>query len=248
VLRTEWNVAENLARLKHGIVEAALQAGRRPEEVTLVGVSKTQPAEAVVEAVRAGVAHFGENRVQEAAEKVPLVRRLLEADPVLGPQFAVVSSSAVLHMVGHLQSNKVAAAVPLFDSIDSVDSVHLAQVLSRRVLLEGRGEMRVRLEVYVGDDPHRPGLRPDALVDAAGQILEMPGLRVEGLMTIAPLSGDTGAAFGQVRALKQRLAETFPRVHFGVLSMGMSDDYLLAIREGSTEIRIGTALFGPRRN
>jgi PLP dependent protein len=85
-------------------------------------------------------------------------------------------------------------------------------------------------------------------MDAAAQILELPGLRVEGLMTVAPLGGDARAAFDQVRALKQRLAETFPRVHFGVLSMGMSGDYLLAIQEGSTEIRIGTALFGPRRN
>jgi NAD(P)-dependent dehydrogenase (short-subunit alcohol dehydrogenase family) len=117
-----------------------------------------------------------------------------------------------------------------------------------RVLHEGRGELSVRLEVYVGDDPRRPGLRPDQLVDVAGQILEMPGLRVEGLMTVAPLGGDARAAFGQVRALKRRLGETFPHVHFGVLSMGMSEDYLLAIQEGSTEIRIGTALFGPRRN
>jgi pyridoxal phosphate enzyme (YggS family) len=248
VLRTEWNVAENLARLNESIAEAALRAGRRAEEITLVGVSKTQPAEAVLAAIQAGVRHFGENRVQEAAEKVPFVRQLLQADAVLGPQFALLSRASVLHMVGHLQSNKAAVAVTLFDSIDSVDSVHLAQALSRRVALEGRGELPVRLEVYVGDDPRRPGLRPDALLDAAGQILEMPGLRVEGLMTVAPLGGDARTAFGQVRALEHKLAETFPRVHFGVLSMGMSDDYLLAIHEGSTEIRIGTALFGPRRN
>jgi PLP dependent protein len=248
VLRTEWNVAENLARLNESIAEAALRAGRRAEEITLVGVSKTQPAEAVLAAIKAGVRHFGENRVQEAAEKVPLVRQLLQADAVLGPQFAVLSVASVLHMVGHLQSNKAAVAVTLFDSIDSVDSVHLAQALSRRVAVEGRGELPVRLEVYVGDDPRRPGLRPDGLLDAAGQILEIPGLRVEGLMTVAPLGGDARSAFDQVRALKHKLAETFPRVHFGVLSMGMSDDYVLAIQEGSTEIRIGTALFGPRRN
>jgi PLP dependent protein len=248
VLRTEWNITENLARLQDSIAEAAHRAGRRTDEITLVGVSKTQPAEAILAAVKAGVRHFGENRVQEAVEKVPLVRQLLQADAVLGPQFAAVSSSSVLHMVGHLQSNKAGTAVGLFDCIDSVDSVHLAQALSRRVLHEGRGELSVRLEVYVGDDPRRPGLRPDQLLDVAGQILEMPGLRVEGLMTVAPLGGDARAAFGQVRALKRRLAETFPRVHFGVLSMGMSDDYVLAIQEGSTEVRIGTALFGPRRN
>jgi len=248
VLRTESNVAGNLARLTDSIAEAAIGAGRGPEEITLVGVSKTQPAEAVVEAIKAGVLHFGENRVQEAAEKVPLVRQLLQADPVLGPRFPSLASAAVLHMVGHLQSNKAGAAVGLFDCVDSVDSVHLAQALSRRVLLESRAALPVRLEVYVGDDPRRPGLRPAALADAAGEILELPGLRVEGLMTVAPLGGDARAAFAQVRALREKLAEMFPRVHFGVLSMGMSEDYVLAIQEGSTEIRIGTALFGPRRN
>ncbi|MGI9149573.1 MAG: alanine racemase, partial [Chloroflexota bacterium] len=101
--------------------------------------------------------------------------------------------------------------------------------------------------VYVGDDPSRPGLRPEQLLDTAGQILEVRGLRIEGLMTVAPLGGDAREAFAQVRALRDQLAEAFPRVHFGVLSMGMSDDYVSAIQEGSTEIRVGTALFGPRR-
>lgn len=234
--RTAGHVAENLERLLQSMAEAALRADRQPEEITLVGVSKTQPAEAVVEAISAGLVHFGENRVQEAAEKIPLVKRSTDGKPSL------------FHMVGHLQSNKAGSALGLFDSIDSIDSVHLAQALSRRLQLEGRGELAVRLEVYVGDDPRRPGLRPDQLVEAAGQIVELPGLRVEGLMTVAPLGGDAQAAFAQVRALKHRLAETFPRVHFGVLSMGMSNDYVLAIQEGSTEIRIGTALFGPRRN
>jgi pyridoxal phosphate enzyme (YggS family) len=248
VLGTEWNVAQNLARLQESIAEAALRAGRKADEITLVGVSKTQPAEAVVEAVRAGVVHFGENRVQEAAAKVPQVRQLLQADPVLGRQSGALEASAVLHMIGHLQSNKVGVAVGVFDSVDSVDSLHLAQALSRRVQAEGRAELPIRLEVYVGDDERRPGLRPDALAETTGQIVELPGLRVEGLMTVAPLGGDAQSAFARVRALQNELAEMFPRVHFGVLSMGMSEDYVLAIQEGSTEIRIGTALFGPRRN
>jgi pyridoxal phosphate enzyme (YggS family) len=236
VLHTEWNVAENLKGLRDNIAAAALQAGRQPDEITLVGVSKTRPAESVVAAIAAGLVHFGENRVQEAALKIPLVKQGRDGQPIL------------FHMIGHLQSNKAGSAVGLFDSIDSVDSLHLAQALGRRLQLDGRGELlAVRLEVYVGDDAHRPGLRPDHLVEAAGQILEVPGLRVEGLMTVAPLGGDARAAFARVRALKDTLAETFPRVHFGVLSMGMSDDYVLAIQEGSTEIRIGTALFGPRR-
>jgi uncharacterized pyridoxal phosphate-containing UPF0001 family protein len=101
--------------------------------------------------------------------------------------------------------------------------------------------------VYVGADPRRPGVRPDELVDTVGRILEVPRLRVEGLMTVAPLDGHARAAFAQVRTLKETLSGAFPVVHFGVLSMGMSDDYLEAIEEGSTEVRIGTALFGPRK-
>jgi PLP dependent protein len=249
VLHTERHVAENLARLRESIAEAALRIGRHADDITLVGVSKTQPAEAIVAAVKAGVVHFGENRVQEAAVKVPLVRRLLQADPDLGVrQFDALQSAAVLHMIGHLQTNKAGAAVGLFDCVDSVDSLHLAEALSRRVQAENRGELPVRLEVYVGDDERRPGLRPDGLQEAVGQILALPGLRVEGLMTVAPLGGDARSAFAQVRALNEGLAEMFPRVHFGVLSMGMSEDYVLAIQEGSTEIRIGRALFGPRQN
>ncbi len=144
-----------------------------------------------------------------------------------------------------MQSNKAANAVALFDRVDSVDSLHLAEALSRRC-----GEahvLPVLLEVYVGDDPRRPGLRPDQLLHVAGQIIALPGLRVEGLMTIAPLDGDARTAFHQVRQMKQKLSEAFPRIYFGVLSMGMSEDYKLAIEEGSTEVRVGTALFGPRQ-
>ncbi len=224
----------NLARLHDAIGEAALAAERRPEEVTLIGVSKTQPAEAVAELIRAGLRHIGENRVQEAAEKFPVVRELLGND-----------QAPICHMIGHLQSNKAANAVALFDRVDSVDSLHLAQALSRRT--SDDLVLPVLLEVYVGDDPRRPGLRPDQLVDVCGQIIELPGLRVEGLMTIAPLDGDARTAFHQVREMKLKLAEAFPRIYFGVLSMGMSEDYKLAIEEGSTEVRVGTALFGPRQ-
>jgi pyridoxal phosphate enzyme (YggS family) len=237
MLRAEVDLAGNLARLHDDIAAAAVRAGRQPEDVTLVGVSKTQPAEAVADLVRAGLRHVGENRIQEAATKFPLVRQLLER-----------SAEITLHMVGHLQTNKAAVAVGLFDCIDSVDSLHLAQALSKRhVARDDEEPLKVRLEVYVGDDPRRPGLRPDQLVEVAGQILEVPRLRVEGLMTVAPLAGDARAAFSQVRELKLKLSESYPRVHFGVLSMGMSEDYVLAIQEGSTEVRIGTALFGPRQ-
>jgi len=234
MLGAQVDLVGNLARLTDAIAEAAIRAGRGPEEVTLVGVSKTQPAGAVVELVRAGLRHVGENRVQEAAEKFPVVRELLAGE-----------AAPLCHMIGHLQTNKAANAVALFDRVDSVDSLHLAQALSRR--LADERVLPVLLEVYVGDDPRRPGLRPDQLLDVAGQIIELPGLRVEGLMTIAPLGGDARTAFHQVRQLKQKLSEAFPRIYFGVLSMGMSEDYQLAIEEGSTEVRVGTALFGPRQ-
>jgi pyridoxal phosphate enzyme (YggS family) len=238
VIGTDWNVAEKIVLVRERIAEAVLRAGRQPEEITLIGISKTHSAEEVVAAVRAGLDHVGENRVQEAADKFPVVRRLL-ADSALSTQH----SAPTFHMVGHLQSNKAGSAVELFDRVDAVDSLRVAQALSRRVT----DSLPILVEVYVGDDPRRPGVRPDELVDTVGQILEVPGLRVDGLMTVAPLDGDPRAAFAQVRTLKETLSKAFPVVHFGVLSMGMSDDYLQAIQEGSTEVRIGTALFGPRK-
>ena len=234
MIGTERSIAENLARVRESIAEAARRAGRQPEEITLVGVSKTHAPEAIVAAIGAGLRHVGENRVQEAAEKFPTVRQLLSGD-----------AAPVFHMIGHLQTNKAGSAVGLFDRVDSVDSLKLAQALSRR--LDGPRELPVLIEVYVGNDPSRPGVRPDELVETVGRVLEVPRLRVEGLMTVAPLDADARAAFIRVRDLKVTLSESFPRVNFGVLSMGMSDDYQLAIDEGSTEVRIGTALFGPRK-
>jgi pyridoxal phosphate enzyme (YggS family) len=245
VIGIDWNVAEKIALVRERIAEAALNAGRHPDEITLIGVSKTHSAEEVVAAVRAGLRHVAENRVQEAADKIPRIKHLLSENSVLSPQSAVLSSSSsvLFHMVGHLQSNKAGSAVKLFDRVDAVDSVRVAQALSRRVT----ASLPILVEVYVGADPRRPGVRPDELLDTVGQILEVPGLRVDGLMTVAPLDGDPRAAFARVRTLKETLSKAFPVVHFGVLSMGMSDDYLQAIQEGSTEVRIGTALFGPRK-
>ncbi|HEV7662645.1 MAG TPA: YggS family pyridoxal phosphate-dependent enzyme [Chloroflexota bacterium] len=227
-------IAQNLKRIEEEIALAATRAGRQAEEITLVGVSKTQPARAVAEAVMAGLRHIGENRVQEAVAKFGRL------DELLGD-----SARPIRHLVGHLQTNKAAEAIDLFERIDSVDSLKLAQALGRRVPL-GR-ELAVLLEIYVGDDPARPGLRVEGLVEAVGAIVEVPGIRVEGLMTVAPLGGDPRAAFRQVAALKQMLAAAFPRVHFGHLSMGMSEDFSIAIEAGATEVRVGTALFGPRK-
>jgi len=236
VLSAPVDIAGNLARVRDLIADAAQRAGRSAQEIRLVGVSKTQPVEAVLEAVRCGLTDLGENRVQEAASKIPGVREQLGD-----------GAAPLWHLIGHLQTNKAGAAIELFDRIDSLDSLHLAQALSKRLHGPPHPELPVLLEIYVGDDPSRPGLRPEGLVDAVGEILAVPNLRVDGLMTVAPLGGDARAAFAQVRTLKQTLAEAFPRVHFGVLSMGMSDDFLTAIEEGSTEVRIGSAVFGPRR-
>lgn len=231
MLNVPVDVAANLARVHEAIADAAARAGRSPDEVTLVGVSKTHSAEEVVRAIQSGLRHVGENRVQEAAPKLAQVRQSI-AEP------------AMFHMIGHLQTNKAGVAVEVFDRIDSVDSVKLAQALSRR--LQPGQDLPILVEIYVGDDPSRPGVRPEHLVEVVGGILEVPQLRVEGLMTIAPLDGNAAEAFAQVRKQKEILSASFPAVHFGVLSMGMSDDYREAIAEGSTEVRLGTALFGPR--
>lgn len=228
------DIAENLKQISAEIAAAALRVGREPQEITLVGVSKTQPAEALAEAVRSGVRHIGENRVQEAVAKFTALPGLLGRD----------DSQPVRHLIGHLQTNKAAVAVELFDRVDSVDSLKVAQALGKRA---GPQVLPVLLEIYVGQDPSRPGLRPEGLVDAVGPILEVSGVRVEGLMSIAPLGADARSAFRQVKALKGDLENAFPRVHFGVLSMGMSEDFSVAIEEGATEVRVGTALFGPRK-
>lgn len=227
-------VRDNVRRVIDQIADAATAVGRSGDDITLIGISKTQPAEAVAEAVRAGVTHIGENRVQEAAGKFPILQGLLGASQAM----------PITHLVGHLQTNKAGAAVELFDRFDALDSLKLAQALARR-LPAGR-ELPCLLEIYVGDDPERPGLRPNGLVDAVGPILEVAGLRIEGVMTVAPLGADASTAFNHVATLKQTLAAAYPRVHFGVLSMGMSEDFRVAIAQGATEVRVGTALFGPR--
>ncbi len=229
---------ERIGVVRERIEAAARQAGRAPEDVTLVGVSKTHPPEAVAAAVRAGLEHVGESRVQEAAAKAPRVSALLgDAAP------------PTWHLVGHLQTNKINAALSIFQRIDAVDSVHLAGAISRRIAPQAP-LVPVLLEVYVGDDPRRPGFRPHDLEETAGEILGLPGLRVDGLMTVAPLGWDADAtqrAFREVRLLRDRLAARYPRGSWHELSMGMSEDFELAIAEGATSVRIGRAIFGSRQ-
>lgn len=231
------SIAANLARVREQIADAARAAGREPAEITLVAVSKTHPPEAVAEAILAGVTHLGENRVQEAAAKLPLVASLLPPG----------TAQPVWHLVGHLQTNKARQAAQLFGYVESVDSLRVAQVLGRA--RTDQPLLPVLVEVYLGDDPARPGLRPEQLTATIPELLNVQGIEICGLMTVAPLGWDaqaTRGAFRQLRRLRDQLAERYGAAHFRELSMGMSEDFPIAVQEGATIVRIGTAIFGPR--
>jgi pyridoxal phosphate enzyme (YggS family) len=215
------------------IAAACRRAGRPADAVTLVAVSKTVPVERLRLAVAAGHERFGENRVQEAALKVPLL------------------PDVEWHLVGHLQANKAARAIELADVIGSVDSVALARRLDRLVR-EGAARAGRRLPVYlqvnVDDDPAKSGFSPADLERELGDVLGLDGLEVRGLMTVGWLSDGGEAArptFARLRALSERARAADPRLGGG-LSMGMSDDFEVAIEEGSTLVRVGRALFGAR--
>jgi len=226
-------LADNLQRVRETITNAAVRAGRSADSVALVAVSKTKSAEMVAEAAARGLRRFGENRVQEAEPKIGRVRELLGYDPTW-------------HLVGTLQRSKVKTALELFDILESVDSVRLAEAISGRAL--GR-TVPILLEVYLGDDPTRPGFRPAELADQVDALLELPQLEVRGLMTVAPLglsAEQTRAVFRRLRALRDDLKQRRSGVHWDELSMGMTDDYPLAIEEGATIVRVGRAIFGER--
>jgi pyridoxal phosphate enzyme (YggS family) len=215
------------------MVAACLRAGRAPDAALLVSISKTVPVERLRLAQAAGHDTLGENRVQEAASKIP----------ALGP--------STWHLVGHLQKNKAAKAVELFDAVESVDSVALAARLSRLVGERGTrsgGRLSVYLQVNVDGDPAKAGFTPDALQRELAEVLALPDLEASGLMTVGWLSGDSTEArptFARLRELSEKLQAVDPRLGPG-LSMGMSDDYEVAIDEGSTLVRVGRALFGER--
>jgi pyridoxal phosphate enzyme (YggS family) len=213
------------------VAAACEREGRSPDEVTVVGVSKTFPPTLVVEACRAGLTDIGENRVQEAAAKIPEVEAL-----GCRPRW---------HLVGHLQTNKVKTALGLFDIIQSVDSVRLAESISRQVenLPAGQaGPLLILLEVNVAGEVSKFGLRPEETGQALEQMVRLPGLAVQGLMTVAPLVDDPEEVRPVFRELR-RLRDALGLHH---LSMGMTDDFEIAIEEGATIVRIGRAIFGPR--
>ena len=226
------DLRENVARVQDTIAEAALRAGRTPDDVNLVAVSKTRSAREVAEVAALGLRRFGENRVQEAADKVP------EAAQLAGIPLE-------WHLIGNLQRNKVRAALPLFALVESVDSLRLAEAIDQRA----ETPVEVLLEVYLGDDPGRPGFRPADLREQINDLVKLSRLEIRGLMTVAPIGLDpaaTEAAFARVRELRDELTANQKGLALTELSMGMSEDYPLAIAQGATIVRVGRAIFGAR--
>ena len=238
---------ENLATVRGRINDAARKAGREPSEIALMGATKAVPADVVAEASRLGLIDIGENRVQEAAPKYDEVVRLLgEDDP-----------TCRWHMIGHLQRNKVQKALSIFDAIDTIDSLRLATEVDRYAATGGH-ETAVLLEIDYTDDGERGGFRlgpepvrakMDAMLREVERIAALPHIRIEGLMTVAPQTEDPEGArpgFARLRELQRLLQERFSHVSWNELSTGMTHDYPIAIEEGATVVRIGTAIFGQR--
>ena len=228
-----------LEAVRERIRAAAARAGRRPEEITLVGATKTQPTAAVVAAARAGLASVGENYVQEARSKIPKVQEKLEVlgDPV--PRW---------HFIGRLQRNKARDVVRLFDVVETVDGVGLAAELDRRA----RGAERtldVLLQVNLSEEPSKGGAACDALPELVAACADSPNLRTIGLMTIPALAPDPEAnrpVYARLRELAETLGAAAGGEALRELSMGMSGDFEVAIEEGATIVRVGTAIFGVR--
>ncbi|HEY4710426.1 MAG TPA: YggS family pyridoxal phosphate-dependent enzyme [Candidatus Acidoferrales bacterium] len=225
------SIAQNLERVRVQIARAAKRAGRSADEIVLVAVSKTFPAEAICAAYDAGMREFGENRVQELEAK-----RLKLAD-----------IGVTWHLIGHLQSNKAKRAAQLFDRVDSVDTPGVAAKLNAAAAEQGK-RLPVLIEVHMGGEASKGGVAEAELPALARSVSELANLELRGLMTVPPYSEDLEQVrpyFRQLRALASELGSQLGRP-LPVLSMGMSHDFEVAIEEGSTEIRIGTALFGQR--
>jgi len=245
-------IALRIESVRERIAAAARRAGRSPDQIRLVGVSKTHPPELVAQALAAGLCDFGENRVQEAEPKIA--------------ELAAERNAITWHLIGHLQSNKAKRAAALFDIVHSLDSVALGAALARGVGSSlsnpqpaTRNPLSVLLQVNISGEASKDGFdlagwqeRPavlDGFFAAVEQLLALPQLRVGGLMTIAPWSEDPAAAlptFRSAQRLRDRLAQRFPAADWSALSMGMTDDFEVAIEEGATIVRVGRAIFGVR--
>lgn len=240
------SISENIQQVQENIAAACARANRDPSEVQLVAVSKRKPVADVLAALAAGVQHFGENRVEEAQEKIPAIAEQLGDLP-----------EPVWHMVGHVQSRKTSDVLPLFRVTHSLDSVKLAQKMVR-VAAELHQKPEVFIQVNVSGEAQKYGFQGAnwqqdkavraALLDELGQIFILDGLRVRGLMTMAPYGAperELRAVFTSLAALQAELESQFD-VTLPDLSMGMTDDYPIAIEEGATVVRVGRAIFGER--
>jgi pyridoxal phosphate enzyme (YggS family) len=229
-------IASNLATIRERIDRATARAGRNPGDVALMAVSKTQPATNIIEAYHAGQRLFGENRVQEFADKFPALSALADAK---------------FHMIGHLQSNKTAKAAEIFHAVDSIDSAKLALRLNDAAEKLGK-TLDILIEINIGGEQAKSGIAPDdpELESILKGAPNWPHLRIRGLMTVPPYTEDPEGArpyFRKLRELRDRLAaRQLPSVNLDALSMGMSHDFEVAIEEGSNCVRIGTAIFGTR--
>ena len=224
-------IATNIARVRERVARAAERAGRRAEEITIVAVSKTFPAEAIRAGFDAGLRHFGENRVQEWEAK----------------RSAVVQLDAVWHLIGHLQSNKSRRAAYLFHRVDSVDDLALAKRLDAAAAAEGKN-LPVLIEVRLGEEATKTGVAEKDLASLAALIAPFGHVDLLGLMTIPPFFDDPEQVrpyFRKLREMREKVSQRIGR-KLPVLSMGMSHDFETAIAEGATEIRVGTAIFGER--
>ena len=231
-MRTDGDTLRPRLDEVRGRIEAATaRSGRPPGAVTLVGVTKTVREDVIRAAVAAGLADLGENRVQEAQAKIPVVGR----------------ERVRWHFIGHLQRNKAGRAVELFDRVHSVDDAEVAEALSRHATAAGR-TLPVLVEVNVGGEASKFGVAPDGLAALLEQVAALPGLALDGLMTVGPPVETAGAArpvFARLRGLRDEAERRLGRRLPG-LSMGMSGDFEVAVEEGSTMVRVGGAIFGPR--
>lgn len=224
-------IAENLERVREQIASAVAKSGRSPDDVDLVAITKTHSAETILEVIEAGQTLFGESRVQEARAKI-----------------SELPSNVRWHFVGHLQKNKIRHALPLFEMIHSIDSLPLAEDINRVAQEEGF-HPRVLLEVNVAGEGSKFGFSSDHLREQMEALLALPRLSILGLMTIPPLAEEAAASrkyFTELRELRDRLQSEF-RVDLAQLSMGMTQDFPIAIEEGATLVRVGTAIFGQRK-
>jgi pyridoxal phosphate enzyme (YggS family) len=230
---SESTLQERIAAVRERIAAAANRAGRRAEEITLIAVSKTHSADAIRSAFALGVKHFGENRLQEWERK----------------RAGVEDLAGQWHLIGHLQSNKAAKAARVFHSVDSVDDFALAQRLDRaRSEMVGENKLRVLIEVRIAPEDTKSGVERENLPKLADQLVSLNCLDLKGLMCIPPFLDEVERVrpyFSELRRLKDQLEKQLGK-ELPVLSMGMSHDFEVAIEEGTTEVRVGTALFGTR--